>query len=571
MDAAHGVLDWLGAEKVPPRQPAPAKATTLPRRLAMSGYDAATLGYRLRSLIAPNYGPNTAIASAGDQPRARINALARNNVWAEQMLSAWAGITVGTGVQAQSKYTSPRDRKGRGLLTEEEEEAKRQELNALFLDWWDEADADGVNSLGGLQWLVARGVRQTGDVFARLRPRFLEDGLPVPLQVQLLTSEFCPYSLNKTLENGNRIICGIEFNRIGKKVAYYLYTEHPNEATSTGLETVRVPAEAVIHCFHRKLPGQVRGEWALIRAIMLLNDVDEYEAAELWRKKGAAMFGGLIYAPDASKAPALFGDPPEVTDDDETTQTGEKFGTKAFQAAVQAMAAIEISPGTWPILPPGFDIKNHEPADVGPNFGAFMRWAMLKAAKAGGLTFEQLTGDMSGVNYSSARVARLDQQRNDVEPWVWEVIIHQFCRPVHHAFVDAAVYSNAIDLPGYAQGRRAAQRVTFHPQGYQLIDPLKEIQAAILAIRAGLKSPQMVINELGFNPLDVEREINEWNARADRDGRVATTDPRQVTESGVAVGKTLPGPTDDADNGEKPDAGDKTDQQAAAAAGGSRG
>ncbi len=542
---AHRLLDRAGFPSTP--------AIDHRRTTALaSAYDAATMTYRLRSLFAPNYGPNAALVSAGRMPLARVNALARNNVWAEELLSGFASHAVGTGVQSNSQYTPPIGNNGKPLLDDDAVEAKRQELNRLFMDWWDDADADGINSLGGLHWLIARGVRQGGDVYVRLRPRRLEDGLTVPLQLQVLSTEFCPYEKNEDLGNGRKIIMGQEYDALGKCVAFWFYREHPGEhaVSNDPDKLVRVPAKDVIHCFRRVMPGQVRGEWAIIRAVMLLNDVDEYEAAELWRKKGAAMFGGIIYAPDSTKAPGLFGESVEV--DEQSTTDGQAIdvGSAQYRAGKQAIAQIDVTPGMFPVLPPGFDFKLMDPADVGPNFAAFMRWQMLKAAKAGGLTYAQLTGDMSGENYSASRVAQVDQRRN-LEPWVWEVIIYQFCRPVWQAFCDAAVMSNAIQLPGYARNKRAAQRAAHYPQGWSWVDPLKEVQAAILAIRAGLKSPQMVINELGFNPIDVEREIVEWNKRADRDKRIATIDPRRVTQNGQAVGElSAKPPSEDPENGE---------------------
>jgi capsid protein len=42
-----------------------------------------------------------------------------------------------------------------------------------------------------------------------------------------------------------------------------------------GVETVRVPAEEVIHLFRPLRPGQIRGEPWLARALVKLNELDQ--------------------------------------------------------------------------------------------------------------------------------------------------------------------------------------------------------------------------------------------------------------------------------------------------------
>jgi lambda family phage portal protein len=490
--------------------------------LNATAYDAATQGYRARALMAPGYGPNAAIASAGDLPRRRTEALARNSPWAHSILESFTADVVGTGVQPQSQHP---------------DRAWRPKINALFADFVEQSDADGICDFYGQQWVAAMEVRQGGDCLALKRPRLKDDvdteGMPlaVPLQIQLLSGRFLPYwKTELSLKNGNRIICGIEYGPIGRPVAYHLLKEDPGELNpqgSTG-ETVRVDAARVIHMFRRKMAGQVRGEWALVRAILRLNDLDEYEAAELFRKKGAAMFGGIIKATDPTQVAEMFGGSMQLSNADGSTMT--------LNDAMARLAQIEMTPGTWPIVLPGFEIENFQPADVGPNFEPFIRHHLRAAAQAGDVTYEQVTGDMTGVNYSSARVAQQNQFRR-LEPWQWQVIVFQFCRPVWNAFLARAVATvpEFAALPGYAQDRRAAHRVTWHPQGRPFINPVDELTAEVIAVRAGFKSKSQVIREMGFDPEVIEREIEDENKRADAAGRIHDTDPRKVTQTGIAV------------------------------------
>ena len=70
--------------------------------------------------------------------------------------------------------------------------------------------------------------------------------------MQLLQSEMLPFEKTETAANGDRIRCGIEFDAIGRRVAYHFRRRHPGDSTDQGAvipETVRVPAEDVLHVY----------------------------------------------------------------------------------------------------------------------------------------------------------------------------------------------------------------------------------------------------------------------------------------------------------------------------------
>jgi capsid protein len=60
-----------------------------------------------------------------------------------------------------------------------------------------------------------------------------------------------------------------------------------------------------------------------------------------------------------------------------------------------------LEPGTMQFLDPGEDVKFTSPSDVGGNYEAFMHQQLRSIAVGVGLTYEQLTSDLTEVNYSS--------------------------------------------------------------------------------------------------------------------------------------------------------------------------
>ena len=124
----------------------------------------------------------------------------------------------------------------------------------------------------------------------------------MPLQLQLLEPEHLPITLNQDLPSGNQVRAGIEFDAPGRRVAYHLYRSHPEDGRLApmsgqgGLETVRIDAREILHLFRVLRPGQIHGEPWLARVLVKLDELDEYDDAELVRKKTAAMFAGLVTA-----------------------------------------------------------------------------------------------------------------------------------------------------------------------------------------------------------------------------------------------------------------------------------
>ena len=248
----------------------------------IGGFDAGLHHRRLRGFQATRAHVNALIAASGPDITARARWLVRNNGYASNAVDAFANHVVGDGIKLSSKIADA---------------PKKEELQKLWLAWTDEADADGLTDFYGLQAMVAREMFVAGECFVRLRPRRAEDGLLVPLQLQLLQSEMLPFEKTETDPNGNRIRCGIEFDRIGRRVAYHFRRRHPGDSTDQRVavpETVRVPAEEVLHIYRKRRPGQLRDVSWLAPVLLRLRDLGDYEAALLMKAKIEACLAAVV-------------------------------------------------------------------------------------------------------------------------------------------------------------------------------------------------------------------------------------------------------------------------------------
>jgi lambda family phage portal protein len=184
------------------------------------------------------------------------------------------------------------------------------------------------------------------------------------------------------------------------------------------------------------------------------------------------------------------------------------LGEGAPNEAGQAFAGLE--PGTMQFLEPGEDVRFSQPGDVGGTYEAFMCQQLRQIAVGMGITYEQLTGDLSGVNYSSIR-AGLVEFRRRIAMIQHHLMVFQLCRPVWNRWFELAILNNQLPLD-------ADQKVKWIPQGFDWVDPLKDIKAQVMSIQNGLKSRAEVVSELGYDVEDIDQEIAADNKRAEKLG-----------------------------------------------------
>ena len=438
------------------------------------GIDATSGQSRLKGFVTSRAHVNALIATSGPEMNARARWLVRNNGYAANAIESWAANTVGDGISPNSSIAQA---------------SRKDAVQRLWLAWTDDADAEGLTDFYGLQRRAAREMFMTGEVFLRFRPRRPEDGLVVPLQVQMLPSEMLPLAHNAVDGNGNTVRQGIEFDRVGRRVAFHLLRRHPGDSTDPGLsgETARVPASEVLHIIDPVEAGQLRGVSRFAPAIVKLFLLDQYDDAELDRKKVAAMYAMFVTSP----AP----DNPLAPPDEE----------------------YEVAPGQVVRLDPGEDVTVSAPADSGSTYEPFQYRTLLQISAALGIPYGYLSNDGAKGNFSNSRLSLIEFHRR-VSAWQHSVMVFQMCRPVWARFMDTAVLAGALRLPGYDRRRAEYLACNWLPTKWDWVDPLKDANAEIAQIEAGLKSRTQAIAERGYDAEQVDAEIARERDREHRLG-----------------------------------------------------
>ena len=451
-----------------------------------------TLGWR-----APTTSANQAILATLTTLRDRSRAATRNDGYAKSAIEKLVTNLVGTGIKPMSTAADA---------------AFRQQVQERWLRWTDVSDADGLLDFYGQQTQAVRTWLEGGEAFGRLRLRLPEDGLPVPLQVQVLEPELCPHTHN-VLYGTSRIRAGIEFDRIGRRVAYWFHPSRPEVDDFDATQLRRVPIESVLHMFDPLRPGQLRGYPLLTQALIALHELAKFSDAVLMRQQLSNMFTAFIKRPVGS---GMGGDINPLT--------GQPISTTA-----NGQTVLQFEPALLQELGEGEDvIFSNPPAPDG--YADFMRQVLHEVSAATNVPFEVLTGDMKDVNDRTVRVI-LNDFRRRLQAWQHQVVVHQFCRPIWNAWMDRAFLSGALPIPdSYATDPTPWRAVKWVPQGWPYLHPVQDVQSGREAVRAGFKSRSQVVSELGEDVEAIDAEQAADNARADdlglkhdSDGRTSST------------------------------------------------
>lgn len=429
-------------------------------------------------------------ANAANQPalaalRWLARDLERNNGWAQNGIRAIGRNTVGWGILP--KPTGAND----------QAKARARELWNAWADDKNACDADGRLTFYGLQRLSMETVAISGEALVRRHRRRAEDGLPLPFQVQVLEPDFIDTMKDGlTGPGGGPIVQGVEFDKRGRRVAYWLFDEHPGANSGRGgFVSKRVSASDIIHVYRVGRPGQVRGASWLASAIVKLKDFDDYEDATLMRQKIAACFAAFVTDVDGTN------DPLGEQDDESPIET--------------------LEPGMIEYLPPGKDVTFSSPPAVQDM--SFSATTLRRIAAAMGVTYEDLTGDYSQVNFSSARMGRLAHWAN-VHDWRWNMIIPQLCDGVWAWAMEAAFIAGLL---------MEQPRAEWTPPPMPMLEPDKEGLAYQRIVRAGGMTHDDMIRELGGDPDTHWQEYAACLKKLDELDIWLDSDVRRVSAAGL--------------------------------------
>lgn len=437
--------------------------------------------------------------------RNRTRQLARDNDWIRNALRAIQNNVVGTGVGMQMQVRAKRVRNGKIM-----NQAVNEAIEAAWAQWCKKENCHtaGLLNFADIERLLISSCAENGEVLVRIVKGEMLGTSPVPMSLEVIEADQLMDERNGTEDNGNIVRMGVEKNQWGRPVAYWFYPYHPGDYLFKTVELSkykRVPASEIIHLYKHERPGQTRGIPWFASALKRMHQVAGFEEAEVVAARASASIMGFIKTPDGELQADAVQDNQRVTD---------------------------FSPGKIEALGPGEEFQAFTPSRPGGQYDPFVR-AQLRAVAAGvGVSYETLSKDYSQSNYSSSRLALLDDrdQWRSLQKW----LVQHFHQRVFEEWLDMAVLSGALDLPNYWVNQEAYRAVRWMPRGWSWVDPAKEVAAYKAAVRSGFMTQAEVVAQTGCDIEELMMQRQREVEMAESLGLVFDTNPEELDGKGAS-------------------------------------
>lgn len=374
-------------------------------------------------------------------------------------------------------------------------------IEAAFADFWRSPWVDGrLSGVQGEQLLI-RTMAVDGEAFVR---RVLGSRFKYGLALQMIDPDLVDHQLNRArgVNGENEIRLGIEVDEWGAAVAIYVLDAAQQDLNGGRAQRrhTRIPASEIIHLYDPERINQSRGITWLNSVALPLNILDGYVEAS------------LVAARTAACSMPLF----------KHTNT-ELFSTDASGNPTPQNFTIELNPGGGLTIPPGLEMQEFDPSKPTIGFGEFTKENKRWVSSGVQVSYNALANDLEGVNYSSMRSGLLIER--DSWQCLQQMWIDRFRQPVHGWFVPAALLSGNLRLPSRDASLYLA--ANFVPRGWKWVDPLKDVTAAVLAIKEGLGSRTGFLGEQGEDFEAIAEQLADETDIAASAGITLGEDPQQ--------------------------------------------
>ena len=439
--------------------------------------------------------------------RSRSRQLIRDAPYAKRAKIIVVNNIIGAGIGMQAQVKRPY----KDMLNKD----VNDDIESSWEDWVESSNCHtgGTLHFADIERLAMGQVFETGEIFIRKHYRsFGGSSIPFALEViepERVIDEFQPSSFLPDAV----VRMGVESDEFRRPLAYWIRRLHPGEIRYSAIETdriERIPADQIIHLRIVDRWPQTRGEPWLHCVMRKLNDVDGYSEAEIVASRAAASYMGII-------------------------ETEQDYGEKQEDNSRE----ITLEPGIVEKLNPREKFNFVSPNRPNSQMDPFMRLMLREIAAGTGVSYESLSRDYSQSNYSSSRLALLDDRD------LWRVFqlwfIRNFRNQIHREWLQQAILARALEtisIDEYAINIKKFNAVRFKPRGWTWIDPEKEVNAYKEGIKSGLTTMTKVISSTG-DGMDIEDLLDERRHELDmakEKGLIFDTDPESVDFKKVTPG-----------------------------------
>lgn len=407
-----------------------------------------------------------------DAVRARARDLERNSDIMNSVVGAFKRNIVGGGYHVQ-------------VRTDDQELNKK--IEQAWKKWCKKQNCDvtGTQSLNQIiRMAVERKKVDGGILFVK---RYTSDGF-VPFKLQMIEVDELDIGTMQPKHSGNKVVGGIEYNPFNKPVGYFI-RQYDIDGYSQR-DPVWVEAKDVIFYFTKKRPSQLREMSDMAATIPRTRDVNEFMTAVSVKQRIEACLA--IFVKKALP----------------TTGIGRNGNTGMGERV--SYDGKMLTPGMIKEMNVGDEIQVVNPSGQGADATNFTKLQQRLIGAGQGISYEATSRDMAESTYSSARQGLIEDDLTYKED---KELLIEILDEIYETFIISAVLSGALDIPKFwnEKERFLAHEWVQEPKPW--IDPYKESNANMIALKTGQKTFKEIAAENGRDwrdQLDDMAEVLEY-------------------------------------------------------------
>lgn len=372
-------------------------------------------------------------------------------------------------------------------------------------------DAKRRLTFGAQAKLAYLSYMRDGEIAAEIRDS--KRGLRNTTNVLLVEPERISHPQDRGLVESPLLRNGIEFDADGAPVAYWVRSGHPNDPYQSfnQMRWDRIPARGrtgrakFLHIFSPRRVEMNRGISRLAETMIPAKMLDRVDRAEVQAALKAAIFSLFIKSPGTTDdIESMLA--PTGADDEVDPWIKEYIG-------LRENTPVRVDAASVTHLLPGEDVVVPNSSHPNGNYKDFATFILQKLAGSIGVATPQISGDWSGINYSSARALLNEIWRSFLEDRHY--FTQHFLTPIYAAWLEVEVALGDVKVPGgpinFYRNKTAICMAEWIGPGRGSVDPKKEADANNADTAAGRKSTVECILEGGRDPSDVLSEEAWYN------------------------------------------------------------
>lgn len=361
-------------------------------------------------------------------------------------------------------------------------------IEQAWAEWSQACDVTGQLSFADLCTHIMGSMPADGEFLVRI-VKGADAGNRFNFALQVIDVDRIDTTFNGS-HGDNTVIMGVEVNPYRRPVAVHLFEAHPSDGARSSRRRIRVAADEMLHRFKVTRAEQVRGIPWMAPGMLSLHHLGGFMLSALLAAEHGANHYGFFTTPDGM-API-----------------GQADASGATITATQ--------PGIYDTLPQGVSFQPHESKYPNEVFGPFAKTCLQRIATGWGVAYHSLANDLEGVSFSSIRSGTLEERDRWTHDQEW--FIGCFIEPVYKQWLQMALLSGAIVMPnGSALPASKAAKFARHEwqaRRWEWVDPQSDMNAKVLAVKAGLMAPQDLCASMGYDYEDTIKAIGQAQALA---------------------------------------------------------